>query len=184
MMQAILKQRQWHVAEWKVLGLQPTPELVAVSVGMRLSFWGSCLHSGSALAIAHYIMHCSAACCSSTVTALRPGACAAYLVQGLKSQLASLAEQYYLKDLLLFSPAKVQPCFYGSCAHRAVRHPELTGAETLLPQAETWKVIAGLPWVVKPLYGFISDTVPIFGRRRQPYLVACGLVGAWVAHPR
>ena len=53
----------------------------------------------------------------------------------------------------------------------------MTGAELPLLQAETWKVIAGLPWVVKPLYGFISDTVPIFGRRRQPYLVACGLVG-------
>ncbi|KAK9826138.1 hypothetical protein WJX81_008063 [Elliptochloris bilobata] len=105
MMQAILKQGRWP-RDWKVLGLQPTPELLAVSV--------------------------------------------AYLVQGLKSQLASLAEQYYLKDLLLFSPAK----------------------------AETWKVIAGLPWVVKPLYGFISDTIPILGMRRRPYLVACGLAGA------
>lgn len=45
-------------------------------------------------------------------------------------------------------------------------------------QAETWKVIAGLPWVIKPIYGFISDTVPIFGMRRRPYLVGCGLVGA------
>ncbi len=35
--------------------------------------------------------------------------CAAYLVQGLKAQLASLAEQYYLKDLLFFDPAKVRP---------------------------------------------------------------------------
>ena len=55
--------------------------------------------------------------------------------------------------------------------------PSATGAEVLPAQAETWKVIAGLPWVVKPMYGFVSDTVPIFGRRRQPYLVACGLVG-------
>lgn len=51
-----------------------------------------------------------------------PGARAAYLVQGLKSQLASLAEQYYLKDLLLFSPAKVQCGFcvplYASCTPR------------------------------------------------------------------
>lgn len=38
-------------------------------------------------------------------------------------------------------------------------------------------MIAGLPWVVKPLYGFISDTVPIFGMRRRPYLIACGVIG-------
>ena len=46
------------------------------------------------------------------------------------------------------------------------------------PQAETWRVIAGLPWVIKPIYGFITDTVPVFGMRRRPYLVGCGLVGA------
>jgi hypothetical protein len=25
--------------------------------------------------------------------------------------------------------------------------------------------LAGLPWVVKPLYGFISDSIPLFGYR-------------------
>jgi hypothetical protein len=38
--------------------------------------------------------------------------------------------------------------------------------------------LAGLPWVVKPLYGFISDSVPLFGYRRRSYLMLCGLAGA------
>jgi hypothetical protein len=36
---------------------------------------------------------------------------------------------------------------------------------------------AAFPWVVKPLYGFLSDTVPIFGYRRRSYLVICGALG-------
>lgn len=35
-----------------------------------------------------------------------------------------------------------------------------------------------LPWLVKPLYGFVSDTLPIFGSRRRSYLVLCGALGA------
>lgn len=38
--------------------------------------------------------------------------------------------------------------------------------------------LAGLPWVVKPLYGFLSDSVPLFGYRRRSYLILCGLAGA------
>lgn len=36
--------------------------------------------------------------------------------------------------------------------------------------------IASIPWVIKPLYGFISDTFPIFGYRRKPYLFLFGLM--------
>ena len=32
-------------------------------------------------------------------------------------------------------------------------------------------VIAGFPWLIKPLYGLLSDFYPIFGRRRVSYLV-------------
>nr|GMD77324.1 Folate-biopterin transporter 1, chloroplastic [Ipomoea batatas] len=42
-------------------------------------------------------------------------------------------------------------------------------------------VISGfssLPWLVKPLYGFISDSFPLFGYRRRSYLVLSGLLGA------
>ena len=31
---------------------------------------------------------------------------------------------------------------------------------------------------MKPLYGFLSDTVPIFGYRRRSYLIICGILGA------
>ena len=37
--------------------------------------------------------------------------------------------------------------------------------------------LGAAPWVVKPLYGFLSDTVPIFGYRRRSYLIICGLLG-------
>ena len=37
--------------------------------------------------------------------------------------------------------------------------------------------ISAAPWVVKPLYGFLSDTVPILGYRRRSYLVICGVLG-------
>jgi MFS family permease len=45
--------------------------------------------------------------------------------------------------------------------------------------------ILDLPWVIKPLWGAISDFVPLFGYRRRPYLVlaniAAFLAFAWVA---
>jgi len=34
--------------------------------------------------------------------------------------------------------------------------------------------IVALPWIVKPVFGFISDGVPLFGYRRRPYLVLSG----------
>ena len=46
-------------------------------------------------------------------------------------------------------------------------------------QAEVWLEIAHLPWITKPLYGFVSDTFPIMGERRRPYLVICGCLGKW-----
>jgi MFS family permease len=42
-----------------------------------------------------------------------------------------------------------------------------------------------VPWVIKPLWGAISDFVPLFGYRRRSYLVLANLMGigafAWVA---
>lgn len=42
--------------------------------------------------------------------------------------------------------------------------------------------VGWIPWIIKPLWGFISDCFPICGRRRAPYLALFGLVGAlcWV----
>jgi folate/biopterin transporter len=76
-----------------------------------------------------------------------------YIVQGILG-LARLAISFFLKDDLALSPAQVAA---------------LMG-------------IAALPWVVKPLFGFISDGLPIFGYRRRPYLILSGLLGttAWM----
>ena len=76
-----------------------------------------------------------------------------YFVQGILG-LARLAVSFFLKDELHLSPAEVSA---------------LMG-------------IAALPWMVKPLFGFISDGLPIFGYRRRPYLILSGLLGtaAWI----
>ncbi|NEO28089.1 MAG: folate/biopterin family MFS transporter [Kamptonema sp. SIO4C4] len=40
-----------------------------------------------------------------------------------------------------------------------------------------------LPWVIKPLFGFLSDGFPLGGYRRRPYLIVSGILGAiaWIA---
>lgn len=76
-----------------------------------------------------------------------------YAVQGILG-ISRLAVSFFLKDELALSPAEVAA---------------LMG-------------IAALPWVIKPIFGFISDGLPIFGYRRRPYLILSGLVGvaAWL----
>lgn len=76
-----------------------------------------------------------------------------YFVQGILG-LARLAISFFLKDDLALSPVQVS-AFMG---------------------------VAALPWMIKPLFGFISDGLPIFGYRRRPYLILSGLVGAlaWI----
>eukprot|EP00041_Stephanoeca_diplocostata_P006232 m.78740 g.78740 ORF g.78740 m.78740 type:complete len:494 (+) comp16249_c0_seq1:286-1767(+) len=75
-----------------------------------------------------------------------------YFAQGFRS-LASLSIQMFLKRLGL-GP---------------------TTSQTLLSTAV-------LPWSVKPIYGLLSDYVPINGKRRQPYIFASGLLGvvSWI----
>ena len=45
--------------------------------------------------------------------------------------------------------------------------------------------ILDIPWIIKPLWGAISDFVPLFGYRRRPYLVIASVTAflafAWVA---
>ena len=73
-----------------------------------------------------------------------------YFVEGALG-LARLAQTFYLKDTLHLGPAELSA---------------LTGLFTL-------------PWTIKPLYGFISDGVPLFGYRRRSYLILCGILGAF-----
>ncbi len=76
-----------------------------------------------------------------------------YFVQGILG-LARLAVSFYFKDTLGLSPAQVSA---------------LMG-------------VVALPWVLKPLFGLVSDSLPLFGYRRRSYLVLSGLLGcgAWV----
>ena len=77
-----------------------------------------------------------------------------YFVQGILG-LARLAVSFFLKDDLGLTPAQVAA---------------LTG-------------ISSLPWIIKPLFGFLSDGLPIFGYRRRPYLILSGFLGtiSWLA---
>ncbi|MEM6610874.1 MAG: folate/biopterin family MFS transporter [Cyanobacteria bacterium P01_C01_bin.72] len=77
-----------------------------------------------------------------------------YFVQGILG-LARLAVSFFLKDDLGLTPAEVAA---------------LTG-------------ITALPWIIKPVFGFISDGLPIFGYRRRPYLILSGILGclSWIA---
>ncbi|MCY7384181.1 MAG: folate/biopterin family MFS transporter [Microcoleus sp. CAN_BIN18] len=76
-----------------------------------------------------------------------------YFVQGILG-LARLAVSFFLKDELGMTPAEVSA---------------MLG-------------VVALPWIIKPLFGFMSDGLPIFGYRRRPYIVLSGLLGtaAWV----
>uniref|UniRef100_A0A803Q1M8 Folate-biopterin transporter 1, chloroplastic n=1 Tax=Cannabis sativa TaxID=3483 RepID=A0A803Q1M8_CANSA len=73
-----------------------------------------------------------------------------YFVQGVLG-LSRLAVSFYLKDDLHLDPAET-----------AV----ITG-------------FSALPWLIKPVYGFISDSLPLFGYRRRSYLILSGLLGAF-----
>ena len=71
-----------------------------------------------------------------------------YFVQGVIG-LSRLAKDFYLKDELRLGPSE-------------------TAMILSISQA---------PWLIKPLWGFLSDSVPLFGYRRKSYLMACGAVG-------
>jgi folate/biopterin transporter len=73
-----------------------------------------------------------------------------YFVEGALG-LARLAQMFLLKDELHLGPAELSA---------------MTGLFTL-------------PWTIKPLYGFLSDAVPIFGSRRRSYLIIAGMVGCF-----
>lgn len=43
--------------------------------------------------------------------------------------------------------------------------------------------IVALPWILKIIYGFLSDVFPLFGYRRKSYLIVCGIISClgWAA---
>lgn len=44
-------------------------------------------------------------------------------------------------------------------------------------QLEFWGGIKTLPWIIKPVYGILSDAVPLLGYHRRSYLILFGLLG-------
>ena len=76
-----------------------------------------------------------------------------YFVQGIL-MLSRLAVSFFLKDELLLSPAQMSA---------------IIGISTI-------------PWMIKPLYGFIADILPLFGYHRKTYIFLSGIIGseAWV----
>jgi predicted MFS family arabinose efflux permease len=51
--------------------------------------------------------------------------------------------------------------------------------------------VLDIPWIIKPLWGAISDFLPLFGYRRRPYLILASLIGvmafarlAYIEDPR
>ena len=71
-----------------------------------------------------------------------------YFVQGILG-LSRLAKEFFVKDELGLDPAAASLIF----------------------------TVSSFPWLVKPLWGFISDAVPLFGYRRKSYLALCGVLG-------
>lgn len=66
--------------------------------------------------------------------------------QGMSLGLSRISTQYYMKD-----EQKLQPS-----------------------EAQVYVGIIQLPWVVKPLWGLLTDTLPILGYRRRPYFILGG----------
>jgi len=68
-----------------------------------------------------------------------------YVVEGM-GQIVGLISQplnYYLKEALSWTPVQVT----------------------------AFITVFNLPWIIKPLYGLVSDFVPLFGYRRKSYLI-------------
>lgn len=47
-------------------------------------------------------------------------------------------------------------------------------------QASYFSAVSMLGWCIKPLWGMLSDAMPIFGYRRKPYLILTSLAAAFV----
>src|SRR6516225_11927514 len=45
-------------------------------------------------------------------------------------------------------------------------------------QVSAYLTIFNFPWIIKPIYGAVSDFAPLFGYRRKPYLFAANLIAA------
>ncbi|KAF6176525.1 hypothetical protein GIB67_007908 [Kingdonia uniflora] len=70
--------------------------------------------------------------------------------QGLGGGLNRVGSDYYWKDVQQVQPSEAQ--FYSG--------------------------ITSIPWIIKPLWGLLTDVLPIVGYRRRPYFIVAGFIGA------
>ncbi|XP_076895693.1 putative folate-biopterin transporter 6 [Bidens hawaiensis] len=71
------------------------------------------------------------------------------LSQGFSGSFFKVVTDYYWKDVQKIQPSKVQ-VFIG---------------------------LYSIPWVMKPVWGIMTDVFPIMGYRRRPYFVVAGVLG-------
>lgn len=45
------------------------------------------------------------------------------------------------------------------------------------PQMQIYRGVTHLPWAMKPMIGLLSDTVPIFGYNKSPYILLVAILG-------
>ncbi|XP_022731052.1 probable folate-biopterin transporter 2 isoform X2 [Durio zibethinus] len=69
--------------------------------------------------------------------------------QGFGGALARIVTEYYMKDV-----QEVQPS-----------------------EAQVYSGITSIPWIIKPIWGLLTDVLPIMGYRRRPYFILSGLLG-------
>src|SRR5262249_38650528 len=87
-----------------------------------------------------------------------------------------------------FTPTKTGPrvqCIDILTKQRSVRKAIIATARIEDPDerpvcvvARQFLAIFNFPWIIKPIYGVLSDLVPLFGYRRKSYLIAANLVAA------
>lgn len=66
--------------------------------------------------------------------------------QGLGKGLSKVSTQYYFKDEQMIQPS----------------------------QAQVYVGLIQVPWIIKPVWGLLTDVVPVLGYRRRPYFVFAG----------
>ena len=80
-----------------------------------------------------------------------------YLLLGFTFQFPSVAMRYWLMETVKVSPAQMAAIFG----------------------------VVSIPWCLKPVFGFISDSKPIFGYRRKPYMILAAYMASfmWIILP-
>lgn len=79
-------------------------------------------------------------------------------VFGYKLLMMLFCSQHILKGFVM--------AYAATAADFLFRTYELQG-----PQLQIYKAIMGLPWALKPIIGVVSDTLPIMGYKKAPYIM-------------